>query len=92
MSSLSSLKGNLDLQHQTEIWMFPLAESTTEYEVTGQASQKEGSWTVDRWGGKVDGTMSGTMTCTHQVLKCEHSTVGASLSCHCNLTTAYACN
>jgi len=68
--------------------MFPLAESTTESEVTWQAIQKEGSWVVDRWGGKVDGIVSVTMTCTHPVLKCEHSTVQASLPCIYNSTTS----
>jgi hypothetical protein len=88
MSSLSSLKGNLDLQNQTEIQILPLEEYTTESKVTGQASQKKGSWTFDRWGGNVDGTMDGTMTCTHPVPKCEHSTVQASLPCLSNLTTS----
>jgi len=68
--------------------LFSLAESTTESEVTEQASQKEGSWMVDRRGGKVDGSMSGTMTCTHPVPKCEHSTVEANLPCLSNLTTS----
>jgi hypothetical protein len=67
--------------------MFPLAESTTESEVTGQASQEESSWTVDKWGDKVHGTMSGTMTCKHPVPKYEHTTVQASLPYHSNLIT-----
>jgi len=55
--------------------MFRLGESTTKSEVTGQASQKEGSRLVDKRGGKVDGTMSGMMMWTHVIPKCEHSTV-----------------
>jgi hypothetical protein len=61
------LKGNLDMQHQTKIWMLPLGESTIESEVSGQASQKEDSKRVKGRGGKVDGTM---VTWTHYVRKC----------------------
>jgi len=68
--------------------MFPLGESTTKSEVTGQASQKEGLRMVDKRGGKVDGTVSGMMTWTHLVPKCEHSTFQATLACLSNLTTS----
>jgi len=40
--------------------MFLLGETTTESEVSGQMSQKEGSSRVEGTGGKVDGSMSGT--------------------------------
>jgi len=60
-------KGNLDMEHQTKIWMLPLGESTTESEVSGQASQKEDSKRVKGRGGKVDGTM---MMWKHFVRKC----------------------
>jgi len=68
--------------------MFPLGESTTKSEVTGQASEKEGSRTVDKRGGKVDGTTSGTMMWMHLVPKCEHRTVQAILPCLSNLTAS----
>jgi len=55
------------MQHQTNIWMLPLGESTTGSKVSGQASQKEDSERVKGRGGKVDGTM---MTWTHSVRKC----------------------
>jgi hypothetical protein len=40
--------------------MFLLGETTTESEVSGQMSQKEGLSGVEGRGGKVDGSMSGT--------------------------------
>lgn len=64
---LCSPKGNLDMQHQTKIWIFLLGESTTESKASGQACQKEDSKRVEGRGGKVDGT---TMTWTHSVRKC----------------------
>ena len=60
-------KGNLDMQHQTKIWMLPLGESTTKSKVSGQASQREDCKRVKGRGGKVDGTM---MTWAHAVQKC----------------------
>ena len=49
-------KGNLDMQHQTKIWILPLGESTTESKVSGQGSQKEHTKRVKGRGDKVDGT------------------------------------
>jgi hypothetical protein len=64
---LHILKGNLDVQHQTKVWMLPLGESTRESKVSGQGNQKEDSKRVKGRRGKVDGTV---MMWTHSVRKC----------------------
>ena len=66
---LCSPKGNLDMQHQTNIRMFLLGESTTESKVSGQACQKEDSNRVEGRGGKVD---DATITWTHSIQSTHH--------------------
>jgi len=59
---LSCLRGadgkGIQTQHQDEIFMFLLGESTTESKVSGQAGQKQGSRRVKGRADKEDGTAS----------------------------------